>query len=85
MTFIFPVELEYIGSSATFFTYALVLVFGLYFIVHHVPETKGLTLEEIEEFFLRNAKTGQTLGEGGGYYQQGDKDRKDHLKLSPVI
>ena len=53
MTFLFPVELDYIGSASTFFLYALILLTALYFINKKIPETKGLSLEEIEEFFLR--------------------------------
>ena len=56
MTFLFPVELDYIGSAPTFFLYAAVLIIGIYFIYAKVPETKGMTLEEIEKFFVRSAK-----------------------------
>jgi MFS family permease len=61
MTFIFPAELEYIGTAPTFYLYALILVFGIYFIYTRVPETKGLSLEEIEDFFVR--KSGEKLNE----------------------
>ena len=44
------------GAAATFYLYALVLLFGIYFIYTRVPETKGLTLEEIEDFFLRASR-----------------------------
>ena len=53
MTFIFPIELELIGASATFFIYALVLGVGICFIFYKVPETKGLSLEQIEQYFVR--------------------------------
>ena len=56
MTFLFPIELDYIGSAPTFFLYAAVLIIGIYFIYSKVPETKGMTLEEIEKFFVRSAK-----------------------------
>jgi sugar porter (SP) family MFS transporter len=56
MTFFFPVELETIGTAATFYVYGVILAFGIYFIYLKVPETKGLSLEEIEDFFLRSSK-----------------------------
>ena len=56
VTFLFPVELEYIGSSPTFYVYAGVLIAGIYFIYRKVPETRGMSLEEIEEFFVHSSK-----------------------------
>ena len=56
ITFLFPVELQFIGSSSTFYVYAVVLVISVYFIYSRVPETKGMTLEEIEEFFVHSSK-----------------------------
>ena len=56
VTFLFPVELEYIGSSPTFYVYAGVLLAGIYFIYRKVPETRGMSLEEIEEFFVQSSK-----------------------------
>eukprot|EP00605_Chrysophyceae_sp_TOSAG23-4_P000756 GSChrysophyteH1.ASY1.ANO1.845.1 assembled CDS len=67
MSLIFPVELDYLGASFTFFIYSGILVFGIFFIHRRVPETKGLTLEEIEQLFLRmqssstKSKTAPTL------------------------
>lgn len=70
MTLLFPVELEYLGSSLTFALYAIIIVMALYFIYKHVPETKGMTLEEIESYFtsLGGAKNDSSsrLGESGG-------------------
>lgn len=65
MTFFFPVELDTIGTAATFYIYAAILVGGIYFIFHRVPETKGLSLEEIESFFLRSAKLNRPADGGG--------------------
>jgi sugar porter (SP) family MFS transporter len=58
MTFAFAVEIDYFGTAATFYLYALILVFGIYFIYKRVPETKGLSLEEIEEYFIRTSRLG---------------------------
>jgi len=45
----FPMLKEHIGSSNTFFCYAVCCFLGLAFTVFMVPETKGRTLEEIEK------------------------------------
>ena len=54
MSLVFPVEIDAIGASATFTIYGAILVVGIYFIHKKVPETRGLSLEEITEKFLRN-------------------------------
>lgn len=87
MSFFFPVELEFIGPAATFYIYAVVLAWGIYFIFYKVPETKGLSLEEIEDFFLRTSKVNaQNLltGNNGRGPLSGEKTA-DNLKLSPVL
>jgi SP family arabinose:H+ symporter-like MFS transporter len=45
----FPMLNEGIGASNTFWIYAAVSLFGLFFVMFLVPETKGKTLEEIEQ------------------------------------
>lgn len=44
----FPLLLEKIGEAYTFWIYALVGVFCFYFTYRYLPETKGRSLEEIE-------------------------------------
>lgn len=46
LTFLSLVQL--FGASATFFIYFIISLFGLFFIYYLVPETKGITLEQIE-------------------------------------
>ncbi len=46
---VFPWELEVLGNATTFFIYGLFAILGLVFVIKMVPETKGKTLEEIEE------------------------------------
>jgi len=48
----FPVLKEGIGPSNTFFCYAACCFLGLLFTILMVPETKGRTLEEIEQSWL---------------------------------
>jgi SP family arabinose:H+ symporter-like MFS transporter len=50
---LFPWELSSIGSSATYFIYGLFAVAGLLFVVIKLPETKGKSLEELEEMLIK--------------------------------
>lgn len=91
MTLIFPVELEYFGASITFAIYAIVLAFGIYFIVHFIPETKGMTLEEIERNFIQQSRTKKThnttsITGAEQSYQNPDGSRSDvPPKMRPIL
>lgn len=50
---VFPWELEYLGSATTFLIYGLFAAAGLVFIIRVIPETKGKSLEEIEAQLVR--------------------------------
>ena len=56
VTFIFPWELQNLGSSITFLIYGVFAVLGLIFIIKVVPETKGKSLEELEQFLVKDNK-----------------------------
>ncbi|MDK8640616.1 sugar porter family MFS transporter [Niallia taxi] len=47
----FPIFLAGIGLSATFFLFALFAIIGVIFVGKKLPETRGLSLEEIEGIF----------------------------------
>ncbi|MCI7551480.1 MAG: sugar porter family MFS transporter [Arcanobacterium sp.] len=47
ITFLFPVTKEYIGLSGTYFSYAVVTAILIWLVVKHIPETKGVELEEM--------------------------------------
>jgi sugar porter (SP) family MFS transporter len=49
LTFTFPILNRTLGPSGTFWTYAGICIAGFLFILARVPETKGKTLEEIED------------------------------------
>jgi sugar porter (SP) family MFS transporter len=45
---IFPVQLENLGSSTTYFIYSFFGLLSLFFIWRFIPETRGKSLEELE-------------------------------------
>ena len=53
VTFIFPWELTHFGAAGTFLGYGLMAVAALIFILWLIPETKGRTLEELEDLLMR--------------------------------
>ncbi|NNE61979.1 MAG: sugar porter family MFS transporter, partial [Woeseia sp.] len=50
---VFPWELKNLGSSTTFFIYGIFAMVGLFFLMRILPETKGRTLEELEQQLVR--------------------------------
>ena len=48
LTFTFPYLNRYLGSSGTFWLYAVICVLGFVFVWRRLPETKDKTLEQIE-------------------------------------
>lgn len=56
VTYTFPVLLGSIGLAGVFGIYAIVCIISLVFVFLKVPETKGMPLEVITEFFAVGAK-----------------------------
>lgn len=52
--FIFPWELETLGSATTFLIYGVFAAIGLIFIIKVVPETKNKTLEQLEKDLIKS-------------------------------
>jgi hypothetical protein len=48
LTFTFPTLNRRLGSAGTFWIYAAICLFGFFFVLARIPETRGKTLEEIE-------------------------------------
>jgi sugar porter (SP) family MFS transporter len=48
LTFTFPLLNTKLGPAGTFWAYAVVCIIGFVYVLLHVPETKGKTLEQIE-------------------------------------
>ncbi len=54
LTLTFPILQENVGESVTFWLYAGICLLGWLFIYRYVPETKGKSLEELEEELIRS-------------------------------
>lgn len=52
LTYTFPLLNNAFGASGTFWMYGIICIAGFAFIIKKLPETKGKTLEEIEEEIL---------------------------------
>ncbi len=53
---VFPMELAIIGTANSFFIFAILCTAGLLFVLKYVPETKGKSLEEIQDMFELSAR-----------------------------
>lgn len=53
VAFLFPFELEKWGASATFLIYAGFIAICFFFVLGYCPETKGKSLEQLEEELIR--------------------------------
>lgn len=51
------VVLDYINLSGTFFVYAVVCLIGCVVLYTMMPETEGISLEDIQEHFANKSKT----------------------------
>eukprot|EP00633_Aureoumbra_lagunensis_P006215 CAMPEP_0197325052 /NCGR_PEP_ID=MMETSP0891-20130614/71456_1 /TAXON_ID=44058 ORGANISM="Aureoumbra lagunensis, Strain CCMP1510" /NCGR_SAMPLE_ID=MMETSP0891 /ASSEMBLY_ACC=CAM_ASM_000534 /LENGTH=512 /DNA_ID=CAMNT_0042817953 /DNA_START=541 /DNA_END=2075 /DNA_ORIENTATION=- len=53
----FPSLLHFAGAALTFVLFGIICVYSYHFIVRFVPETKGLTLEEIQHILIMMPRT----------------------------
>lgn len=56
VTFVFPWELSHLGPAGTFLAYGIFAALALLFVLLFVPETRGRTLEELENELVRPDK-----------------------------
>ena len=56
---VFPWELSTVGAAWTFMIYGLFALAGLWLVVLLVPETRGRSLEQLEDDFARRVSTGR--------------------------
>lgn len=54
----YPDMTKFMGKHGLFFFYAFFSLLGTFFVLFFLPETKGKTLKEIENFFVKKAKVG---------------------------
>lgn len=52
VVFLFPIMQSNLGQSATFAIYAIICFLGILFTFRFVPETKGISLEHIEQYLM---------------------------------
>lgn len=52
LTYTFPLLAKTLQVSGTFWLYGVICIFGFWFILKKLPETKGKSLEEIEKEFI---------------------------------
>jgi SP family sugar porter-like MFS transporter len=53
LTYTFPLLNKLLKASGTFWLYGIICIFGFIFILKKLPETKGKSLEEIEQELVR--------------------------------
>jgi len=53
VTFTFLTLVEFAGSGTTFLIYFFITILSIVFVWFYIPETKGVTLEEIEEKLMK--------------------------------
>lgn len=56
LTYTFPILNKLLNASGTFWLYAFICMAGFFFILKKLPETKGKSLEEVENYFKNQNK-----------------------------
>jgi len=89
--FFFPVIQDLLGWGTTFIVFFLTILLGLVFVHYKIPETKGMTLEEIQEK-LKNGGIEPTKAPSQEfqYANMESMDRtnestSDHNRLTPIV
>lgn len=53
VSFVFPIELAYLGAAATFLIYAGFIFICFFIVLFYIPETKGKSLEQLEKELIK--------------------------------
>jgi sugar porter (SP) family MFS transporter len=56
LTLTFPVFVEWFSAANTFWIYAVICIIGVIVIGKYLPETKGVSLEELEKILVKSGK-----------------------------
>lgn len=56
LTLTFPVLMEWLNAANTFWLYAVVCITGFLVILKYLPETKGISLEQLEKKLVRQSQ-----------------------------
>src|SRR5690606_33420510 len=72
LTLTFPIFMEWLNAANTFWIYAVICILGFLVILKYLPETKGVSLEELEQ---------KLVGEPSESQQ---KMAEEELKFKPV-
>jgi major inositol transporter-like SP family MFS transporter len=57
----FPSLLSSLGLSSTFYTFGILNVLAIIFVITYVPETKGISLEKLEENFKNYKRSSKKM------------------------
>lgn len=68
ISYVFPYMITNLGSSGTFAVFAAINVVSLFFCIRFAPETRGRTLEELEDEFRSRDATHLTHEAPAGVY-----------------
>ena len=53
LTLTFPIFVEWLGSTVTFWIYSVICIIGFFVIYKYLPETKGVSLEKLEKMLVK--------------------------------
>jgi sugar porter (SP) family MFS transporter len=56
LTLTFPIFVEWFSAANTFWIYAIICIIGIIVIGKYLPETKGVSLEELEKILVKSGK-----------------------------
>lgn len=83
--FLVPVLQETFGIDKTFGIFGILTAYSIWFVRHSVPETKGLTLEEIEDQLKALATTTTTTASNGNINQTDPRSDKDPERVRLIV
>lgn len=77
LTLTFPIFIEWFNAANTFWIYAVICILGFFIINRFLPETKGISLEELERKLVKEAPHEKTA--------HGSKEKHVAGHIKPVL